>query len=133
MPDDYEIIERLMEDAREIVEELEYNEDISPVPELKIMFNGFGDDDELGEGADTNIETYYLFVHKDCLEDCFSFPEHELSRGSIVHGDKEVRIVAIFNVEEEFWDINFPEAEDPALDEEELSNTLGEIYRRHYE
>jgi len=133
MPDMYEIVEQLMEDAREIVEELEYNEDISPVPELKIMFNGFGDDDELGEGADTNIETYYLFVDKDCLEDGFSFPEHDLSNGSIIHRNNEVRIVAIYNVDEEFWDINFPEIDDPALDEEELSNTLEEIYRRHYE
>jgi hypothetical protein len=97
------------------------------------MFNGFGDDDELGEGADTNIETYYLFVHKDCLKDGFSFPEHDLYSGSIIHRNNEVRIVAIYNVEEEFWDINFPEIDDPALDEEEISNTLEEIYGRHYE
>ena len=39
MPTDYEIVEQFMIDAREIVDELEYNEDLSRAQEIKIMFN----------------------------------------------------------------------------------------------
>ena len=71
MPDDAEIIEIFMRDAREIVEELEYNENISRIEEVKIMFNSYGDDDDLGENMDKNIEAYYMFIHRDSLNKNF--------------------------------------------------------------
>lgn len=132
MPDDYEIVEQFMIDAREIVEELEYNENLSGYPEIKIMFNAYGDD-ERGEGMDTNIESYYMFINQACLDDGFVFPEHELFRGTIVHRPDEVCITAIYNVEEDYWDINFPELEeDSPFDEEQLSEVLQELYQRHF-
>lgn len=134
MPTDYEIVEQFMIDAREIVDELEYNEDLSRAQEIKIMFNAYGDDDELGESMDKNIETYYMFVHKDSLKEGFVFPEHETFRGTIVHHLEEVRIPVIYNVEEDYWDINFlDDFEESGLDEEQLSDILQELYKRHYE
>jgi hypothetical protein len=130
MPTDHEVVKKFMIDAREIVDELEYNENLSPAKEIKIMFNAYGDDDELGEGMDKNIETYYMFVHKDSLKKGFVFPEHKLFRGTIVHHLEEVKIPVIYNVEEDFWDINF--LDDYKLDEKQLSNILLELYKRYY-
>jgi hypothetical protein len=130
---DSEIVEKFMSDAREIVEELEYNENLSGVPEIKIMFNAYGDDEELGENMDMNIETYYMFIHKNALEKGFVFPEHELFRGSIIHGGDEIYIPAIYNVDEDYWDINFLELdESSAINEERLNEILQELYKKYY-
>lgn len=133
VPTEYEIVEKFMADAREIVEELEYNENLSSIPEIKIIFNAYGDDDELGESMDKNIETYYMFVHKNTLESKFIFPEHKLLRGSIVHESDEVYIPAIYNVEEGYWDINFIGLdENSAIDDESLRTILQKLYEKYY-
>jgi hypothetical protein len=133
MPTNFEIVEKFMADAREIVEELEYNENLSGVPEIKIMFSAYGDDDEHGENQDKNIETYYMFVHRNALDNGFKFPEHELFRGSIVHGADEIYIPAIYNVGEDYWDINFLELDDhSAIDEEGLNEILQGLYKKYY-
>ncbi len=130
---DIEIVERLMADARENVEQLEYNENISGVPEIKIMFNAYGDDDESGENQDKNIETYFMFVHKNALDNGFEFPRHDLFRGSIIRGSDEIYIPAVYNVDEDYWDINFLEFDDnSAIDEEKLNEILQGLYRKYY-
>jgi len=134
MPSDAEIVEAFMRDAREIVDELEYNENISRAKEIKIMFNAYGDDDELGEGMDKNIETYYMFIHKDVLKKGFVYPEHETFRGTIIHHLEEISIPSLYYVDEEYWDINFLEDfGESGLDEEKLSKILQKLYKKYYE
>ena len=134
MPNDAEIIEIFMRDAREIVEELEYNENISRIEEVKIMFNSYGDDDDLGENMDKNIETYYMFIHRDSLNNNFTFPEHKLFRGAIVHHAEEISIPVLYNVEEDYWDINLlDDFGESGLDEEKISNILKALHKKYYE
>ena len=134
MPSDYEIVEAFMRDAREIVDELEYNENISRAKEIKIMFNAYGDHDELGENMDKNVETYYMFVHKDTLKKGFLYPEHETFRGAIIHHLEEIRIPSSYYVNEDSWDINFLEDyAESGLDEEKLLKILQKLYKKYYE
>ena len=56
-------------------DDLEIGRDISDIPEVKIIFDGYGDletEDEEGnyvykEGGNTNMESYAIFIHKDAL------------------------------------------------------------------
>ena len=48
---------------------------------------------------------------------------------SYVGNPDEVRIAAIYNVEEEYWDINFPDEENVILDERRLSEITPTLYQ----
>jgi len=134
MPSDYEIVEAFMRDAREIVDELRYNENLSRAKEIKIMFNAYGDHDELGECMNRDTETYYMFIHKDALKKGFVYPEHDTFRGTIIHHLEEMRIPSLYYVDEDYWDINFLEDfGESGLDEEKLSKILQKLYKKYYE
>ena len=67
-------------------EEQEIGEDVSDQPEVKIIFDGYGDledEDENGEyryteGGNKNMESFAIFIHKDSLTEDFVFPEHDV-------------------------------------------------------
>lgn len=95
-------------------EELEIGENISDIPEVKIIFDGYGDledEDENGEyryteGGNTNMESYAVFIHKDSAKEGFEFPEHDMTFWGLIHRPKEeVCIYLWYDVENDSWDV----------------------------
>lgn len=85
---------------------LEIGENISDLPEVKIIFDGYGYNEETDEQDDTNMECYAIFIHKDALTKDFEFPEHDLTPWALIHRPKEeVCIYAWYDVEQDSWDI----------------------------
>ena len=93
-------------------------EDVSSIPEVKIIFDGYGDledEDENGEyryteGGNKNMESFAIFIHKDALVDDFIFPPHDVfgfTFGSMIQHRpaEEVCIYAWHDVVEDTWDI----------------------------
>ena len=63
-------------------DDLVIGENLSPFPEVKLTFEGFGDletDDNYVEGGDTNMRSFVLFIHKNSHKENFEFPEHEVA------------------------------------------------------
>ena len=66
-------------------DELDIGDNISPISEIKIAFDGYGDletQDENGEyeyieHGNTNMESYAIYIHKDSAKRGFQFPEHD--------------------------------------------------------
>jgi hypothetical protein len=109
-----ELIIMLMEASWRDPEDLEIGRDISDQPEVKIIFDGYGDledEDEDGEyryteGGNKNMESYAVFIHKDALQPEFMFPEHELTPWALIHRPKEeVCIYVWHDVEADTWDV----------------------------
>ena len=114
-------------------DDLEIGRDISDHPEVKIIFDGYGDLDEENmdgeykyiEGGNTNMESYAIFLHKDALAEDFIFPEHDVyafTFGRVIgHRPKEeVCIWAWYDVENNSWDIS------PLEDRLSGDNTMNE-------
>ena len=107
-----EILQNLMEAAWIDRDELEIGEDISDQPEIKIIFDGYGDLEEEIDGeyvyterGNKNMESYAIFLHKDSLKDDFVFPEHDTAWNMIIHRPKEeVCLYAWFDVEADSWE-----------------------------
>ena len=110
-------------------DDLVIGRDISDQPEVKIIFDGYGDledTDENGEyhyteGGNTNMESYAIFIHRGAIDPDFMFPEHDsyaFTFGSMIqHRPKEeVCIYAWYDVEADEWSIN--QLEDHLNDEE---------------
>lgn len=110
---DYEAFERcmmhLLNDMYRDSDELEIGENISSIPEVKIIFDGYGDldtEEEYIEGGNTDMESYAIFIHKDSLTEQFHFPEHTMTPWALIHRPKEeVCIYAWYDVVEDSWDI----------------------------
>ena len=105
-------------------EEFEQGSDVSKYPQLKVMFDGFGDD-----GDDENMASFALFVHKNSADNGFVFPEHEETPWAIVQRpDEEAIIFCWYNREEEDWDILEPETENTDdLSPEQIIDILTKI------
>jgi hypothetical protein len=136
------IISLLVSSWRE-PDELEIGEDISDIPEVKIIFDGYGDlefyndNDEYRytEGGDKNMESYAIFIHKDSAQENFIFPEHELTPWCLIHRPKEeVCIYAWYDVENDNWDILPLEerVEDTDLTVEQVMSILETLNERHF-
>jgi len=109
-----ELVTMLMEASWRDPEDLEIGRDISDQPEVKIIFDGYGDleidngvdEYQYKEGGNTKMESYAIFIHKDALEPEFIFPEHELTPWALIHRPKEeICIYAWYDVENDIWDI----------------------------
>ena len=103
MPSPDEILEYFLEQARVEADDFTVGEDISPIPELKIIFDGFGEDDDTGE-EDRHNESYALFIHKDALKKGFVFPHHDNAPWALIHRpDQEICLSAWYNANENYW------------------------------
>ena len=92
-------------------------ENISPFPEVKIIFEEYGvnEDDEV----DHTKQCYSIFIHKNSIDDDFNFPPHESSIGLIVHRpDDEVYFRGWYDNYEQELSLNDT---DEAIDETEIS------------
>lgn len=89
---------------------LEIGENISDLSEVKIIFDGYGYNEETDEQDDTNLESYAIFIHKDALTEDFEFPEHDMTPWALIHRPKvEVCIYAWYNVADDSWDFSYLE------------------------
>jgi hypothetical protein len=150
---DYErfdmILQALMEASWRDPDDLNIGENISDIPEVKIMFDGYGDledEDEDGEyryteGGNKNMESYAIFIHKDALNENFEFPEHDsyaFTFGSMIaHRPKEeVCLFAWYDVENDSWDFLPLEDRldnDNAMDIEDVMTVMEGLYKKYYE
>jgi hypothetical protein len=128
-------------------EDLEIGRDISDIPEVKIIFDGYGDledEDENGEyryteGGNTNMESYAIFIHRGAIDPEFIFPEHELTPWALIHRPKEeVCIYAWYDVEAEEWTINqlddhlASDEENGEMTAEEVMVVLEHLYEYYF-
>lgn len=138
-----EILQNLMEVAWIDRDELEIGEDISDIPEVKIIFDGHGDLEEEVDGeyiyterGNKNMESYAIFIHKDALKEGFTFPEHDTAWNMIIHRTKEeVCIYAWYDVENDDWEFlqleDRIDAESP-MDEGDVMTILEGLQERYF-
>jgi hypothetical protein len=130
-PDD--ILKHFLEEARYHADDLIIGKDISTIPELKIMFDGYGENDEGDE--DRNNESYAFFIHKDALKKGFIFPNHEITPWALVHRpDQEICLFSWFSTEDDFWSL--PEdwndsINDSALTVKQFELILKGLYKKY--
>jgi len=130
-------------------EEQDIGEDVSDQPEIKIIFDGYGDledEDENGkyrytEGGNKNMQSYAIFIHKDALTEDFVFPEHDVFQftfgGMIQHRTKEeVCLYAWYDVENDSWDFIPLEDrldEDNSMTAEDVMAILEGLYLKYFD
>jgi hypothetical protein len=137
-----EMLHRHLDEMWRDEESLEIGEDISNIPEIKIIFDGYGDledEDENGEyryteGGNKNMESYAIFIHKDSAQEGFQFPEHDTAWNMIIHRPKEeVCIYAWYDVENDEWEINgLYETSEHEMTDEEVMNILETLDERYF-
>lgn len=100
---------QLLETSWRDPDDLRIGENISDIPEVKIIFDGYGDletEDDYIEGGNKNMESYAIFIHKDSLTEGFEFPEHDMTPWALIHRPKEeVCLYAWYDVEQEYWEV----------------------------
>jgi hypothetical protein len=77
----------------DFVEYLEIGVNISPVAEVKVIFDGFGDreEDENGEyveGGNLDMQSFAVFIHRNTIKG-EEFPEHEFTPWGLIHRPRE--------------------------------------------
>lgn len=102
-------------DIEEDPEYLEVGENISGMPQIKVIFDGFADkelEDENGnyvetiEQGDKNSRSYAIFVDHRSGDPDFEFPEHDFHPLALIHRpSQEVCIYAWYDAEADIWDV----------------------------
>ena len=138
-----EIIQKLLDSMWRDVDDLRIGENISDVPEVKIIFDGYGDLEienedgsyEYKEGGNTNMESYAIFIHKNSGKEGFEFPEHDLTPWGLIHRpDEEVCIYAWYDVENNDWTINsLGETSDHKMTDKKVMQILEILDKRYFE
>ena len=129
-----EMLEYFLNEARANTDELVVGEDISTAPELKIIFDGYGEDEDTGD-ENYNSESYALFIHKDALNKNFVFPKHEVAPWSLVHRpDQEICLHAWYDVTDSYWTL--PDDWNDSIDNKNLSvelfeTILNKLYKKY--
>lgn len=141
------ILVAMLEGSHRDPDDLEIGRDISDLPEVKIIFDGYGDLEEeidgeykYTEGGNTKMESYAIFIHKDALVEDFIFPEHDsyaFTFGSMIQHRpaEEVCIFAWYDVENNSWDVLPLEdrlSEDNAMDENDVMTVLQGLYDLYF-
>ena len=138
---DYDLYEEVIQSLLDVMwrdeDNLEIGEDISDIPSVKIIFDGYGDletEDEHGEylyeeGGNRNMESYAIFIHRNSGDPQFQFPPHDLTPWALIHRPgEEVYICAWYDVENDEWMINsIDETSDHDMTDEELMEVLRKI------
>jgi hypothetical protein len=116
---------------------LEIGENISDCPEVKIIFDGYGDldDEETGEyteGGNKNMESYAIFIHKNSTEPDFEFPEHDMTPWALIHRpDEELCVYAWYDVENDSWDFSMIDDTSSNLSQEVIIKLFDELYEKY--
>lgn len=134
MPTTDEMLEFFLEEARANTDDLVVGEDISPIPELKIIFDGYQEDEDTGEDIYSS-ESYAFFIHKDALKKGFIFPKHDDGGWTLVHRpDEEICLHSWFDADDNIWthpdDWN-DSIDDPKLTVKQFEDILSKLYKRY--
>ena len=136
-----EIIQKLLDAMWRDPDNLEIGENISDIPEVKIIFDGYGDLEEEIDGeyvyterGNKNMESYAIFIHKDSGKKDFVFPEHDLTPWALIHRPKEeVCIYAWYDVEHDDWSINsLDETSEHKMTDQEVMSILEALNERYF-
>jgi len=97
---------------------------------VKIIFDGYGYNEETNEEDDTNQMSFAVFVHKTSLNE--EFPEHDITPWALIHRPKEeVCIYAWYDCEnDEVSVVPFEDNNSTELDHEFVTNLIFEIKKR---
>ena len=101
-------------------------------PGVKIIFDGFGYNEETNTEDDENTLTFAVFVHKDSLSG--QFPDHEETPWALVHRPKEeVCISAIYKLsEDEVTVFPFEESDSSELEPDFIYELIQAIHEEYY-
>ena len=101
-------------------------------PGVKIIFDGYGYNEETDTEDDPNVLSFAVFVHKDSLEK--PFPEHDEYWFALIHRPKEEVCIWVW------YDVNKDEVEvipfeegDTELDYDFLYKLINDIWVQYYE
>jgi len=131
---------------------LDIGEDLSPISEIKVAFDGYGDletqnedgEYEYVEHGNTNMESYAIYIHKNSAKRGFVFPEHDtysFTFGNMVQHrpDEELCLYAWHEFIDDdtgwTWHIIPLEdrlAEDNSLTAEQVMEILEVLVNRHF-
>ena len=133
----HEIMEKFVDVMWRDADDLEIGHNISDIPEIKIIFDGYGaleTEDDYIEGGNKNMESYAIFIHKDSGQENFEFPEHDMTPWGLIHRtDEEVCIYAWYDVEHDDWSINsLDETSDHKMTDEEVMEILEILDKRYF-
>ena len=97
----------------DFVEDLEIGVNISPAPEVKVIFDGFGDleeTDEDGEykyteGGNINMQSFAVFIHRNTIKG-EEFPEHEFTPWGLIHRPREEFCTYVwYDAENDYYEV----------------------------
>ena len=99
---------------------------------VKIIFDGYGYNEETDEQDDLNILSFAVFVHKDSLNGK-EFPDHELTPWALIHRPKEeVCFYAVYDVKLDQFDMNPFEEGDTKLDHDYVYQLIRDLELENY-
>jgi hypothetical protein len=100
---------------------------------VKIIFDGYGYNEETNEQDDTNVISLAVFVHKDSLNG-EEFPEHEQTPWALIHRPKEeVCIWVWYTVDQDMVEVIPFEDGDTELDHELVYQIIDKLDKGDYE
>ena len=133
--DEYEKFELVLtalvknSDIPNFVDDLEIGTNISVIPEVKVIFDGFGDletDDVYEEGGNFYMQSFAVFLRRDAIKG-EEFPEHDMTPWALIHRPKEEVCIYVW------YDVTTQEYEVLDLDsrsfmDDEGAMTTEEVY-----
>jgi len=100
---------------------------------VKIIFDGYGYNDETDEQDNYDILTFAVFVHKNSLSG-EEFPDHEFTPWALIHRPKEeVCIYAYYKKDEDYLEVlSFEEENHTELDHQFIYQLIKDIDEENY-
>lgn len=100
---------------------------------VKIIFDGYGYNEETNEEDNENLMSFAVFVHKNSLNG-EEFPEHEQTPWALIHRPKEeVCIWVWYTVDEDLIDVVPFEDGSTEMDHEEIYRIIDKLDNGEYE
>lgn len=101
---------------------------------VKIIFDGYGYNDETNENDNLNTLSFAVFVHKNSLNG-EEFPEHDQTPWALIHRPKEeVCIWVWYDVDEDNVEvIPFEDSDNTELDHELIYHIIDKLGKGEYE
>jgi len=101
-------------------------------PGVKIIFDGYGYNEETNEEDNLDVMSFAVFVHKDSLKG--EFPEHDQTPWALIHRPKdEVCIWVWYDANEDSVEIIPFEDGDTELDHDLIYSIIDKIDKGEYE
>jgi hypothetical protein len=101
-------------------------------PGVKIIFDGYGYNEDTDEQDDDNMLSFAVFVHKDSLRG--EFPEHDETIWALIHRPKEeVCIWVWYDLDQDSVEVIPFEDGDTQLDHDYVKELINKIYNGEYQ